>query len=277
MNNDFDTSTYALPPKLDAARAIALGRSLETAAPAKLAGVLKQPLKQLSTRLAELQAVFAGEPVPTVDDRRPADRAVDTSVAALHGRLSAYASLPAAVFPKAAKAAEAMRTLFPEGLAFLRLNYTAEWAEIDKLQRKMRTGDMLAFLEDVVGKEFIENLDQAQDVYGRALGITTVESPAPVPMRAEKLRAFNKSLKHYAFSVLAQIDEDDAEVMDAVRQALQPIDAFRVAQTRRVSGDDQDGEGEVTEVDARGPDSIAIPTPSPNGHVVPPAPGNTPS
>lgn len=62
--------------------------------------------------------------MPRLDGRGPADAAIDRAWGAFHGRLVAYAYLPADRYKESAQAAHLVRTLFPDGLAFLRLPTT---------------------------------------------------------------------------------------------------------------------------------------------------------
>jgi hypothetical protein len=47
---------------------------------------------------------WRNEPIPTVNDRRPADIALDRAWAGCHARIKAYASFPVDRFPKCQRA-----------------------------------------------------------------------------------------------------------------------------------------------------------------------------
>jgi hypothetical protein len=94
-------------------------------------------------------------------------------------------------------------------------------------------------------------------------------------MRAEKLRELRKAMGSYVLKVLANAEDDEASV-EQVRQALQPIDAFRAgALARRNAG----GGSEEPTPAPTGDGSVVhpAPAPAPTPLVVPPAPNGHPS
>jgi hypothetical protein len=217
--------------------------------------------------------------VPTVDDRRPADAAIDRAWGAFHGRLVAYSNLPADRYKESAEAANLVRTLFPDGLAFLRLPYNQEWAESAKRLKKIADDNLEDTLNDLAGEDFLTEIRRAHEVYGEVLGITKVAPAAQSPVRAERLRELRRLMNRYVVRVLAQLD-DDAESQAMVRQALQPIDDFRAAQARRaVSSAAEEPEAEGPQVGGGAVAPVAVVAPG-NGAApvaVPGAPNNAPS
>lgn len=279
-NQMIDPSDYSGVPLLDVASGISLATSLKTALPAKMPANVKSAAREMIAAAQALADAWSDEPVPTVDDRRPADAAVDRAWGAMHGRLVAYSNLPADRYKESAEAANLVRTLFPDGLAFLRLPYNQEWAESQKRLKKIADDNLEDTLNDLAGEDFLTEIRRAHDVYGEVLGITKVAPAAQSPVRAERLRELRRLMSRYVVRVLAQLD-DDAESQAMVRQALQPIDDFRAAQARRaVSSAAEEPEAEGPQLGG-GAVAPVVPVAAPgNGAApvaVPGAPTNAPS
>jgi hypothetical protein len=275
-----DPSDYSGVPLLDVAGGISLTTSLKTAMPAKMPVTVKSAAREMVAAADALADAWSDEPVPTVDDRRPADAAIDRAWGAFHSRLVAYSTLPTDRYKESAEAANLVRTLFPDGLAFLRLPYNQEWAESAKRLKKIADDNLEDTLNDLAGEEFLAEIRRAHEVYGEVLGITKVAPAAQSPVRAERLRELRRLMNRYVVRVLAQLD-DDAESQAMVRQALQPIDDFRAAQARRaVSSAAEEPEAEGPQV-VGGAGAPVAPVVAPgNGAApvaVPGAPNSAPS
>ena len=121
---DFDPSQYTrLPPYLDNATTVALGRQLVAAASASSHPRSKEHGGGVAgdQKLADGMAELVGLDAP--QQKRPIDQAADHSWAGLQLRLLGWLELPAADHPEVAEAQALRKKLFPNGLRFTQLEY----------------------------------------------------------------------------------------------------------------------------------------------------------
>ncbi|MBK6685778.1 MAG: hypothetical protein IPG45_15005 [Deltaproteobacteria bacterium] len=282
---DLDPTLYtqaAHLPNFDVAGGISLATSLRTGMHPKVTPTVKQAAKEMMAAADYLSEGWREEPVPTVDDRRPADAAVDRAWGAFFARLLAYSNLPADRYPKATEAGLMIRTLFPDGLTFLKLPYNKEWAESAKRLKRIDDDKLEPSLNAMAGHEFLAEVRRTHDVYGDVLGITKVAPANQAPVRAERLRELRRLMSRYVIRVLGLLG-DDAESQAMVRQCLQPIDDFRAAQARRAATNAATVEPETeTPETPDSPEAPVNPAPVRPASVVPAvavpgAPNNAPS
>ena len=116
---------------------------------------------------------------PTAHGRSPvADARVDNGWGALLDRLEAYAALPVATFPKAARARLLVDLISPDR-AWLNLSFAAQWAESNKRIQRIDDEGLAADIDALAGKEFLVEVRSAHAEYGAALGM---KDPWPIPM-----------------------------------------------------------------------------------------------
>ena len=159
---------------------------------------------------------------------------IDNAWAILLDRLEAYASLPAAKFPKAARARELINSISKDR-EWLKAAYEAEWAESQKRLKKIDDEDLAPDVDALAGPEFLVEVRSAHKAYGIALGVTKSPEGAEEVNLADPLRALARSIARYGVAVAGMIDDDPA-TLAIVRKALRPIDDFREGQARRSSG-----------------------------------------
>lgn len=275
MSNELVSPRYFQLPPLDAPGTVAMATSTLASAPKAAPPAVKKALKKVVSTLAEMKEVLAGEPIAMPDVSRAADLSLDRSWGGLSGRISSYTFLPEDRYPKVSTANELMRTLFPDGLSFLKLPYRQEWAESERRLERIEMMGLEAKIHEVAGRDHLEEVRRAHLVYGEVLGITRPNPLAQAPERAEKLRALRKALNHYVLNLLACLDEEDPETEEMVRRALQPIDEFRAAAPGRRSASDDDGP--ETEVPPVASPVVASPPPvAVGGGAAPIAPSPAP-
>jgi hypothetical protein len=238
-----DVSLYFQVPIFDVPSGLALAKSLEATSSKRLPPVCLERLSEMNESAEALSVVWRANAVAAVD-KRPADAALDAIWGGIHARLSAYSALPAANYPVAAKALEIKERLFPDGLGFLKLAYVEEWAESDKRMRQIEDLKLEGALEKFVGRDFVEQLGKAHEVYGAVLGITRDGRPrAELPDLQEKLREVRQTMAAYVLSLVAHVGKD-ADMVALIRHALRPIDEFRAnAGARRARGNAGADEG----------------------------------
>lgn len=236
MSDDFDVTPYVRPPILDVPSGVALGVALLSAVPKPAPDNVKKAAKKVHHDTLALQAAWAkSDAAPAAPDKRQADMRIDNAWAILLDRLEAYASLPVADFPKAARARELIDIISPNDREWLKAPYQAEWAESQKRLQKIEDAILEADVEALAGPEFLLEVRRAHKAYGVALGVTRPAEEAPAVNLADPLRALSRSIARYGVAVASLVDDDPA-TLAAVRKALRPIDDLREAQARRSSG-----------------------------------------
>lgn len=232
-----DFRDYNSLPILNVPSAVALVRALLAAAPKQQKPLVRRARKALEEALEALVALWepSTTPVEPGIDRRPFDQALDRCWGALYRRLSAWLELDAERHPEVARAAELRSTLFLDsGLAFLRRSFREQWAESERRLRVIDKG-LAAELDALLGSPaFLEDLRAAHAAYGQVLGIT---APAAQPTAdpaalTAPLHALRAAIFAYVGKLIGTLDEEDADEVAAVRAALAPIDALRLAAGR---------------------------------------------
>ena len=235
MTDEFDASAYVRPPIIDVGSGIALGIALLSALPKEAPPDIKKSAQKLRKSVVVLQSAWEKAGGPNGPrDKRPADQATDNAWSCLHGRLSDYASLPAAHYPKAARAQAIVDQLFPDGLTFLQLPYATEWAESDRRLTRIEKNNLADDIDTIAGAEFLAEVRRAHADYGHVLGITKASKSEAPENLAEPLRALGKAIAHYALK-LAGLAGDSGDALRMARAALRPIDEHRAALARRAS------------------------------------------
>lgn len=262
MSAAFDISPYLSSPAVDVPGGVALGVALVTALPAHSPATVRRAAKRLRASTIALQAAWqATRKAAEGVDRRAADHRMDVAWGAAHGRLSAYAALPANDYPRAEKAARLMEKLFPEGLGFLTLPYSHEWAESGQRLALLDDKAVDAELRELVGDDFVDELDKAHAAYGDALGITEAQAPPDVVRVQEPLRDLEAAVRDYALQIGAAAG-DQPDFAAAAQAALAPIDRARedAARAAGSSGNGSTaGNGSAASTTAGGDGSRAAP------------------
>jgi len=210
----------------------------------------------------------ASQKARRTQDVRPLDVQLDRAWAVVESSLDRYTVLrPSNANRK--RAAELHQQLFADGLGFLKLRYIEQHAESARRIDLIKEEGLREDLERLVGKEFVDELHAAHKAYGDALGITKAgEASVAAEPLLEPLRAVNRAISAYALQVLAFGGLDPANIA-AARRALEPIDKFRAAATKRnaAGGATEASEGE-------GEDDVALPEDAPDPEAeVPELPG----
>ncbi len=245
----FDSKAYTQLPIFDVSGATALATSLNSALPKGISAPVKTAAREMMTAAAALAKAWRDEQNSATDERRPAHLAIGRAWSAFSARLDTSTSLPVEHYPQASRAREVSAILFPDGLTFLRLPFNQEWAESDKRLKQIEVEGLTKSIKDLIGLDFLEQVQRTHEVSGRVLGITKPSPAAQVRLRGEKLRALRKAMNRYVFNVLGQVDEEDSAMMEMIRDALHPIDAFRAGAAARR----QPAQAEAAESTSGGP------------------------
>lgn len=228
MPDKFDPTPYARMPRLNTPSGVWLSISLLSAFPKKPPALPERVTNaghKLRTATIALQRAWKDSTRTARSETRLADNAIDRAWGALHGRLDDYASLPEDDFPNAARAAELLRLVFTDGLAFLKLKYRDEWAESGKRLTKIDDDGLQADIDKLAGPEFLANVKSAHERYGKVLAITEPAGDAE-PGLVEPLQAVIDSIRSLLTQLVSVADEKP-ELIPAVHGVLKPIDDFR--------------------------------------------------
>lgn len=239
MSDEFDPTPYVRPPVFDVPSGVALGIALLSALPKGAPDNVKKAAKKVHKDTLTLQSAWAkvdAQPAPV--DKRKADMRIDNAWAILLDRLEAYASLPAAEYPKASRARELIDRLARDR-EWLKLPYGAEWAESQKRLAAVGEEGLEGDLDLLAGPEFVTEVQQAHKAYGAALGVTEAAPEAAQVSLIEPLRALSRSIARYGIAMAGMVD-DDTVSLALVRKALRPIDEHREGQARRASSGAQE-------------------------------------
>lgn len=169
--DDFDPSSYMSTPRLDVPGLISLGQRLLSVAPAGLPASAERSKQALAAATQALMARWEAQPE---DDpglkMRPVDMAADTSWACLKGRLEPYAWLDEGRHPEARIARDLLARLFPTGLAFTQLEYSAQWTEASRRINLIADADLAPILRQLCGDLFVDELYHWHAEYTHQIG-----------------------------------------------------------------------------------------------------------
>lgn len=255
MAEDFDAAPYVRPPILDVASGVALGVALISAMPKPAPDNVHAAAKKVRKDTVALQVAWGKSGAVVAPDRRKSDMRIDNAWAILLDRLVCYSLLPAAMYPRAARARELLDTISPHDREWLKLVYEAEWAESTKRLDRIEKDGLAKDINELAGPEFLAEVKAAHAEYGVALGVTTPAHVAVEVNLAEPLRSLSRAIARYGIAV-AGMAGDDAASIAVVRKALRPIDSLREGQARRARAG---GAAEATPLEAPASPTTPIP------------------
>jgi hypothetical protein len=238
MATELDIAAYATVPSVNVPQAVALGialvSALPSAAPSAMPPAVTEKATALRSRVLALQSAWGTREGQVKGSAVNEDAREDRAWGALRKAVEASENLGAT--PRGVAAQEVRQKLFPEGLGFLRLRQTEQWAETERrLQRVEDEGLEMAIHKASGGPEFLNELVAAHVEYGKALNITqAAPGEADVNLR-DALRDVRDAIAAYALQVVAWSQQANANVPPA-RNALRPIDEQRAAEASRNSG-----------------------------------------
>jgi hypothetical protein len=242
-------TTYARSPRLNAVQAVALALTLLRRVPTDAPAPVRKAAKRLRDAVTELQSrrrVRRAAPGKKVDPR-VAKAALDTAWAALRDALGVVARLPHERYPSAVAAQQLTDRLFPEALAFLKLEYNAIWVESDEALRALREKDTAAALAPLVHADLVHEVARAHKDFGDVIGMTADAAAAPGVDVGEALAAVTGAITAYAVQVVAASDDADEATVERYRVALEPIVERRARSRNGAKADADDEEGDDEE------------------------------
>jgi hypothetical protein len=228
-----DLSLYVTAPRLSVPTGVSLGIALLSAAPKPAPSTVRRAATRLRETVLALQQdwrrqLAAG--LVILATPRDADTRVDRAVRAMSMRLEALTLLSPDAGADVEIAQNAHQRLFPDGLRFLTLPYTQQWAHCDRLLATLDDDEELAAdVERIVGEATLGEVRAAQEAYGVVLGITTARESAEAVSLSEPLDTVRSAIVGYALQIVA-MQSDDPSRLPAARKALAPIDELRMTQ-----------------------------------------------
>ena len=234
----FDPSLYTRTPNFTLLGGITLAESLYLACPSdmpttvkKAAAAMEKVRQAAQTAWSERQRALGPS---TEDAARDIDALSDRGWAALRARLGAYADLPFDIYPKAKRAKELLKQLFPEGLLFTQRTYVEQLAAMDALLQRITEDKLEKDLTALCGQEFLENVRRQLPRY-RSMVQSSLARTASASNLSTHLRLLSQRICEYTTKVAATVDSDDAATVARALAALAPINSYREASGRCLS------------------------------------------
>lgn len=224
----FDAALYTRAPILGIAAAITLGRALADGCPKSMPANCKKAAKQLGQTVDAAESAWAARKSElgaiSDEDSRQLDQFTDNLFSALRARIQAYSVLPAADFPKAARAGAIGTMLFgAEGLSFLKDPYADQFAGMGALLKQINDEKLQKDIDDVAGPEFLHAIKAVMPRYKAMVQAMLHRDDASGQNLLEHVRAIQRAIVNYSTKICATVEDDDPKTADVARQVLLPI------------------------------------------------------
>jgi hypothetical protein len=254
MSALFDPSLYTRAPKTTFESTIVLAQALMKSCPKGMPAPVKKEHHRLQQRCerAESAWITRHREVSMVEDEstRAVDGPTDLAWTVLRDRMMAYAALPAAQFPKAVRAAELVKMLFPDAsLPFLRVTYTDQLAAMSGILRRIEADGLGKDIDAVCGAEFLANVRAMMPRYEAMVHGVLARDGGVTDNLRDLLRDLQSAIVSYATKVCATVDEDDPASAETARVALLAIANLRASVARRGRGRENGAIEPVTEAE----------------------------
>jgi hypothetical protein len=238
-NITFDPSLYTRPPLFTLLGGITLAEALYAACPKEMPPTVKKAAQKMERARLVAQAAWSERQrllgPSTTEEAKNLGNVYIRGWAAIRSRLQAYASLPVEEYPRAARAAELVAVLFPEGLEFTQRSYVEQLAATDALLQRIADDKLEKDLSALCGPEFLTNVQRQLPRY-RTMVQSNLARAAESANLALHLKGLSQIIAEYATKVAATVDSDDELSYRRAMAALAPIDSYRDASARRSGG-----------------------------------------
>jgi len=250
--------SYLPLPRFDVPSSVAVSAALLAAAPAQAGPAVVKAGRNLRAATLALQQSWGERQLALGSDKVADPRLVDTRGDAAWGSmavsLQAQAALPHDRFPRAARAAALINKVFPDGLAFLKLPYTSQWAECQKRIDLIKSLKLEAELNELAGPDFLVEVQASHEAYTAMVQDTLRRTEARGINLSEPLREVARTLTGYVTQVVAWATDDERpETLQAAIAALRPLEVFREQQARRIANRGTADAGTTPELPAATP------------------------
>lgn len=252
MDRSYAAQNLIQLPRLSAREVVVLITEIKTAADQAqvvlhlkaLPPPIQRALDRTLSLQTELDTVLA--PATTEGDtkaKRKADRVVDNGWAALFAWLNGWCLLPLEKNPRQGEMLAVRDLVFGQtGLQFTQLPYKLEWHESKtRLDVLARDGHDKAIAK-LGGAPFLDHLNEAQETYGKVLGITQVLPEATeADIRTKQLAAMD-AIRVFVTRASAHADSEVAGSEALSEKLLAPIVRW---ESRPIAAEDEEAPAPV--------------------------------
>jgi hypothetical protein len=230
MAKRFAVQQYLQPTRANGPDAIMLVTRLVKAAPKRLPERVKAGLIEMREQGVHLQDVLMDRLRDNPISLRPLDLRLDGGWMGLFEAFAASARLEGT--PAAKEAIVLIALVFPQGTAFVKATYAAEWTTSANTLRIIDENELEPRIKALVGGQFLPFIRESHRAFGDALGVgegsvpTSEEDTASL---ADALDRVTDAIAEYGRLMVGWLDWDDPEKVAAFRRAMAPLDAHRRA------------------------------------------------
>lgn len=253
-----DRAAYAVAPRIGVSSGCTLLEQLIDVAKDDESSTIDTSVKKLrkvlgGARTADAEGVRASATTSAAGDLE-VDYVADRAAKAVKLRLEAWPLV--GDDEQGRQAVELLAVLYPNGLQFTRAAFAVQNAEMHRMLTEMKTPEVAAALDELVGPKFIKAFKQAAKKYStmvKAMG-RTVRSD--VDQRAVVI-GMQTAIVQHASRVLGELEDDDPASVERVRGLLAPIDNFRARAGANGGGGSGGDDGDDGDDGEEGPNEPA--------------------
>lgn len=223
-----EIAAYTVTMRIPAPKVLVLTEQLVHGAPEDMTPAQKRRLKKVKTAAKAVERVQTarerGSPAKVQGPRL----AFANAFTALHSFLVSYARLPVTVISDAGMAEAIASSLFPDGVAFTKLEAVDSYAHGTRLLHRIEDEKLEETIESLGGAPYLAAVRAAARSLGDALGVHAKAPPKPSSRAlVEALVEYQSAVIAYARSLAADVDVDDEASVKRFFEAVAPIDELR--------------------------------------------------
>jgi hypothetical protein len=237
MSTAFDPADYVHAPIITVSTGVTLALALADACPANASPTVVKARDRLSNAAVRAREALADRNRAlgtfSEEDTRTLDNEADRAWGGLRMRIQAMAMLPAARFPKAARAAEIDTLLFSAGMDFLNAEYGEQSTRMSAILTQIDRDNLAGEVDAIAGGEFLQAVRDVQPRYEVMVRERLRRDKAMGQNLLDIMRGLQAVIVNYAAKTIATIEDDDPATVEAARIALLPIANHRSASKAR--------------------------------------------
>ena len=227
MAAPFDPADYVHAPTITVSSGVTLALALVAACPngapnnvMKAATHLQAVAEKARADLAERNRALG---VFSDEDSRALDNEADRAWGGLQRRFEGMSMLSATRYPKARRAGELLAMLFPQGMEFLKADYSSQSTKMASILQHIDEDGLASEINVIAGQEFLEAIRDVQPRYEAMVQERLRRDKATGQNLADTVRTIQGAIVNYAAKLIGTIEHDDPATMEAARVALVPI------------------------------------------------------
>jgi hypothetical protein len=234
----YEPTLYLSPLRMSGHHGIVLAAQLAVAAPRDLGPNGRKALAAVAREAEVVGIAITHREKQSAGALRPVLGPFDACHAALYGRLTAAARMPASLGDMGASGAILADTIYGSGVAFLLNDAETRFAESGRRLQVITDKGLESEIDRIAGAGYLAGVRRAHAALGEALGAGVT----PVRYTRAELKnavaALAAAIAEYALQLAAETDKQDAESVRRFQAAMMPIDRFRA--DRAGSGEDEE-------------------------------------